>query len=43
MTNVNVETQEVSVFKSIVGKLHGRVMIKRVWAGTECAIGGGAM
>ena len=24
---------------SVVGKLHGRVLIKRVRAGTECAIG----
>ena len=25
---------------SVVGKLYGRVLIKRVMAGTECAIGG---
>ena len=24
---------------SVVGKLYGRVLIKRVWAGTECEIG----
>ena len=28
---------------SVVGKLCGRVMIKRVRAGTECAIGEGTM
>ena len=26
-------------FMSVVGKLYGRVLIKRVRAGTECAIG----
>ena len=28
---------------SVVGKLYGRVLIKRVRAGTECANRGGAM
>ena len=37
MTNVNVATQGV-IFLSVVGKLYGRVLIKRVTAGTECAI-----
>ena len=35
MTNVNVATQRLSV----VGKLYGRVLIERVRARTECAIG----
>ena len=39
MTNVIVATREVLVLLSVVGKLFGRVLIKRVRAGTECAIG----
>ena len=39
VTNVNVATLEVLVFLSAVGKLFGRVLIKRIRAGTECAIG----
>ena len=39
MTNVNVATREVLVLLSVVGKQDGRVLIKRVRAGTECAIG----
>ena len=38
MTNVNIATRDISLL-SVVGKLFGRVMIKRVIAGTECAIG----
>ena len=39
VTNVNVATVEVLVLLSVVGKLFGRMLIKRVRAGTECAIG----
>ena len=44
MTNVNVATLEAECVDgrsllSVVGKLFGRVPIKRVRAGTECAIG----
>ena len=40
MTNVNVATLEVFIsLLSVVGKLFGRVLIKRVRAGAECAIG----
>ena len=35
---MNVATQEVCLL-SVVGKLYGRVLIKRVRGGTECAIG----
>ena len=38
VTNVNEATQYVCLL-SVVGKLYGRVLIKRVMAGTECAIG----
>ena len=36
---MNVATQEVLIsLLSVVGKLYGRVLIKGVRAGTECAI-----
>ena len=35
---MNVATREVYSL-SVVGKLYGRMLIKRVGAGTECAIG----
>ena len=38
MTNVNSNSRGISLL-SVVGKLFGRVLIKRVRAGTECAIG----
>ena len=39
--NVNVATQEVFRISllSVVGKLYDRLLIERVGAGTECAIG----
>ena len=37
MTNVNVSRGISSM--SVVGKIFGRVLIKRVRAGTECATG----
>ena len=36
---MNVATREVLALLSAVGKVFGRVLIKRVKAGTECAIG----
>ena len=36
---MNAATQEVLVLLSVVSKLYGGVLIKRVRAGTECAIG----
>ena len=38
MTNVNVANSRGISLLSVVGKLFGRVLIKRVRAGTECAI-----
>ena len=39
MINVNVATSRGICLLSVVGKLFGRVLIKRVRAGTEYAIG----
>ena len=39
MTNVYVATRDVLPLLSEVGKLYGRVLIKRVRAETECTIG----
>ena len=39
MINVNVATLRGISLLSVVGTLFGRVLIKRVRAGTECAIG----
>ena len=39
VTNVNVATQRGTDLLSVVGKLYGGVLIKRVGAGAECAIG----
>ena len=36
---MNVATQQVLICLSVVCKLYGRVLIKRVRAKTECAIG----
>ena len=41
MTNVNGATREGISLLSVVGKIYGRVLFKRVRAGIECAIGEG--